>query len=103
MLCCCFFFFFQAEDGIRDGHVTGVQTCALPIWLQRALRIGLLPNISHCQVASRRCSRRSARPAAFFSARGARNLSAITPVEQTTSCPPRGGRAPVAGFPRAIS
>src|SRR6266508_1786270 len=26
---CCFF--FQAEDGIRDGHVTGVQTCALPI------------------------------------------------------------------------
>src|SRR5437870_7233764 len=29
------FFFFQAEDGIRDGHVTGVQTCALPIWVQR--------------------------------------------------------------------
>src|SRR5215510_3383284 len=28
MLLC---FFFQAEDGIRDGHVTGVQTCALPI------------------------------------------------------------------------
>src|SRR5437660_7897895 len=28
-----FFFFFQAEDGIRDGHVTGVQTCALPIFL----------------------------------------------------------------------
>src|SRR5690348_17793647 len=27
-----FFFFFQAEDGIRDGRVTGVQTCALPIW-----------------------------------------------------------------------
>src|SRR5437660_12248312 len=27
-----FFFFFQAEDGIRDGHVTGVQTCALPIF-----------------------------------------------------------------------
>src|SRR5215510_16195497 len=26
------FFFFQAEDCIRDGHVTGVQTCALPIW-----------------------------------------------------------------------
>src|SRR6266508_2217670 len=35
------FFFFQAEDGIRDGHVTGVQTCALPIctldsWLSAA-------------------------------------------------------------------
>src|SRR5690606_24785507 len=27
-----FSFFFQAEDGIRDFHVTGVQTCALPIW-----------------------------------------------------------------------
>src|SRR5690606_40780342 len=26
--------FFQAEDGIRDFHVTGVQTCALPILLQ---------------------------------------------------------------------
>src|SRR5206468_4964912 len=30
-LCLCFFFFFQAEDGIRDLIVTGVQTCALPI------------------------------------------------------------------------
>src|SRR5688572_30866842 len=28
-----FFFFFQAEDGIRDLTVTGVQTCALPIYL----------------------------------------------------------------------
>src|SRR5438552_15823979 len=29
----CWFFFFQAEDGIRDDLVTGVQTCALPISL----------------------------------------------------------------------
>src|SRR5205823_7893247 len=28
----CYFFFFQAEDGIRDKLVTGVQTCALPIF-----------------------------------------------------------------------
>src|SRR2546422_7259973 len=28
----CGYFFFQAEDGIRDVAVTGVQTCALPIW-----------------------------------------------------------------------
>src|SRR5690554_7753809 len=28
------FFFFQAEDGIRDADVTGVQTCALPIYGQ---------------------------------------------------------------------
>src|SRR6266702_5480131 len=34
----CFVFFFQADDGIRDGHVTGVQTCALPIFLRSALR-----------------------------------------------------------------
>src|SRR6266436_5631139 len=30
-MCFRFFFFFQAEDGIRDVAVTGVQTCALPI------------------------------------------------------------------------
>src|SRR5690606_35901206 len=40
------FFFFQAEDGIRDFHVTGVQTCALPICLSLhesriCLRLGL--------------------------------------------------------------
>src|SRR2546426_3564821 len=38
-----FFFFFQAEDGIRDYKVTGVQTCALPIfvlaWLTVFLRL----------------------------------------------------------------
>src|SRR5256885_7585174 len=31
-LCLVFYFFFQAEDGIRDYKVTGVQTCALPIY-----------------------------------------------------------------------
>ena len=38
-----FFFFFQAEDGIRDHCVTGVQTCALPIYsddLEVRLRAG---------------------------------------------------------------
>src|SRR2546430_10543454 len=30
-----FIFFFQAEDGIRDLTVTGVQTCALPIYIKR--------------------------------------------------------------------
>src|SRR5207253_3826909 len=49
--CCvnvsCCFFFFQAEDGIRDGHVTGVQTCALPISVSavfnHGLKFGLIP------------------------------------------------------------
>src|SRR5690606_40364047 len=31
-------FFFQAEDGIRDFHVTGVQTCALPIYMRFLIR-----------------------------------------------------------------
>src|SRR2546430_10787061 len=34
------FFFFQAEDGIRDLTVTGVQTCALPIWASRLDLLG---------------------------------------------------------------
>src|SRR5699024_11363309 len=33
MFCFLYFFFFQAEDGIRDRNVTGVQTCALPIFI----------------------------------------------------------------------
>src|SRR5687767_15524114 len=41
-----FVFFFQAEDGIRDKLVTGVQTCALPIYVEAAadvlVRIGAL-------------------------------------------------------------
>src|SRR5690606_39522437 len=35
---CCFF--FQAEDGIRDFHVTGVQTCALPISAECSASVG---------------------------------------------------------------
>src|SRR5690606_40478071 len=51
-------FFFQAEDGIRDFHVTGVQTCALPIstifligvfsthfWLGRTPRVSEIPEV----------------------------------------------------------
>src|SRR5215217_165241 len=37
-----FFFFFQAEDGIRDIGVTGVQTCALPISLKALERSHLV-------------------------------------------------------------
>src|SRR5207248_4586570 len=40
-VCCkysCVSFFFQAEDGIRDRTVTGVQTCALPISRRRSIR-----------------------------------------------------------------
>src|SRR3990170_1037782 len=37
---CFFFFFFQAEDGIRDDLVTGVQTCALPIFDVKVILFG---------------------------------------------------------------
>src|SRR5687767_16017076 len=39
MIVYVFFFFFQAEDGIRDKLVTGVQTCALPIFPDAIRRI----------------------------------------------------------------
>src|SRR6266487_1264288 len=50
-----FDFFFQAEDGIRDGRVTGVQTCALPIF--RTLSSLLAPGQGATQCGShRRCA-----------------------------------------------
>src|SRR6266487_2936683 len=42
-----FFFFFQAEDGIRDGRVTGVQTCALPIYQLKLRRFRSLHSRLH--------------------------------------------------------
>src|SRR6266852_7989319 len=42
----CVFFFFQAEDGIRDATVTGVQTCALPISRSSASRCRKPPRSS---------------------------------------------------------
>src|SRR5690606_40053544 len=38
-------FFFQAEDGIRDFHVTGVQTCALPILAAVRMYLDGIPNV----------------------------------------------------------
>src|SRR5229473_5015075 len=38
-LCCVIFFFFQAEDGIRDKLVTGVQTCDLPIFAEHVPKL----------------------------------------------------------------
>src|SRR2546430_6309261 len=43
---CCFFFFFQAEDGIRDLTVTGVQTCALPICSQSGSPSSRWPDVA---------------------------------------------------------
>src|SRR2546430_5115881 len=45
-------FFFQAEDGIRDLTVTGVQTCALPIWQRSGLGAGSGERISAIGLAN---------------------------------------------------
>src|SRR2546429_893215 len=51
-VCWIFFFFFQAEDGIRDVAVTGVQTCALPIC--SGIRRQVLPSVCACKLAARK-------------------------------------------------
>src|SRR5699024_11830420 len=42
-------FFFQAEDGIRDRNVTGVQTCALPIWKYAERICGQEDHVLRCR------------------------------------------------------
>src|SRR2546425_12730088 len=76
-----FFFFFQAEDGIRDKLVTGVQTCALPI--SRQGHAGAFPV---GDARPRRSSRRRASPTGYAPAWPWR---AIRPSAQR-SAPPRG-------------
>src|SRR5439155_18387548 len=46
-------FFFQAEDGIRGGHVTGVQTCALPISERRQLTVMLCDLVGSTGLSAR--------------------------------------------------
>src|SRR6266481_7616672 len=76
-----FFFFFQAEDGIRDGTVTGVQTCALPIW-QPHQALGV-PNHHHALPAPRPTPHGDPDPAGLLQRRdrqaseGRRDLEAI--------------------------
>src|SRR5690554_8054345 len=45
-----FFFFFQAEDGIRDADVTGVQTCALPIFYSDGFDKGWLTPLADADI-----------------------------------------------------
>src|SRR5690606_40772959 len=69
------FFFFQAEDGIRDFHVTGVQTCALPIYpasMRRRWKASAMAASSSLpgrgQSARPRASAQAASSAAFWAA-----------------------------------
>src|SRR3712207_8028553 len=55
MLFIFFFFFFQAEDGIRDIGVTGVQTCALPIFLTSSIALRMLSFVSSIDLLIASC------------------------------------------------
>src|SRR5690554_7682746 len=76
-----FYFFFQAEDGIRDADVTGVQTCALPIYRRE---------VEKCLKKERSIFSEyywewlSAASSAFFYRRG---LRSILPAMKTTKRP----------------
>src|SRR5437879_11524061 len=83
MLCFCifffifFFFFFQAEDGIRDTSVTGVQTCALPICPRPASGAGR--NASHTRASRACCATRHALHALRRSERKLRHARWLSP------------------------
>src|SRR5205823_8758533 len=78
-----FIFFFQAEDGIRDKLVTGVQTCALPI-SRRSPTWGW----ATCGWASRRPLSREARPNGSSSPPSCRSGPRVAPSTSSTSRPP---------------
>src|SRR5205823_8847315 len=83
MLVFLFFFFFQAEDGIRDKLVTGVQTCALPI-----SRRGPRASSASCGPRPERRRRGSGRPRRRRSCRSARRRCCPPPRAR-----PRGKRS----------
>src|SRR5699024_10268503 len=98
-------FFFQAEDGIRDRNVTGVQTCALPIYSDTTTRRA--PRARRAVTASPRVgeaitawadttSRHGPRPAssAAMVEMTALAFGSLEPVEASTRAVPGSGRAP---------
>src|SRR5882762_4572369 len=70
------FFFFQAEDGIRDSSVTGVQTCALPIW----------PRLRKSCTASENFSVPAATKAEYSPKLCPATKSGVTPFSASTRC-----------------
>src|SRR5947207_12980812 len=95
-------FFFQAEDGIRDHCVTGVQTCALPIFVRMSavvsaaygVGLGWRPDDAGCVVEQRE-SRRSEerRVGKECRSRWARDSETKTERSQSWSCGMRPGRS----------
>src|SRR5262249_58259743 len=76
-----FLFFFQAEDGIRDWSVTGVQTCALPIF-RRAQPI----ERSALSTDSQRGSRTARRVTLCTAGRPRRTRRSISPARRRRAC-----------------
>src|SRR5699024_11547747 len=75
-------FFFQAEDGIRDRNVTGVQTCALPISSGCSATKSSTPTPSSPARATRNCCKASS---PWSKAAGWRGSSCSTPGRTTPS------------------
>src|SRR5690606_40641620 len=87
--------FFQAEDGIRDFHVTGVQTCALPICLRAASRAASEGRRSP-SITSSTYRRASLYTHALAYSLGTPSLAASIPMSNTIRSqmyPPEIGRA----------
>src|SRR5438874_10749682 len=80
-----FFFFFQAEDGIRDLYVTGVQTCALPISAAATAKASTIRRF-------RRTRSRRSRPFTVLTWRGL--TSKQSPLERQAPETCRGQRIP---------
>src|SRR3989454_11222541 len=99
-----FFFFFQAEDGIRDYKVTGVQTCALPIYSQQrrrwewlAIGFAFVMSMSRVYLSAHWFSDVVA--GALLGAGLAGFLAAAGPGSRGPSFPGRGGAHPPPGEP----
>src|SRR5215467_6490465 len=88
--CIVFFFFFQAEDGIRDYKVTGVQTCALPI----SHCLQTLSSLQACGAATSQARRgghrwRVARSCGLGQGQGKMLLELMRPLNGGVACLPR--------------
>src|SRR5258708_20866071 len=84
-----FFFFFQAEDGIRDDLVTGVQTCALPILMSSGCQLSARRNCCRELAAESNCHQRHS-SSMSPSQNGSRELEssgpAAPPAGDTKTC-----------------
>src|SRR5437588_5825457 len=89
---CLTFFFFQAEDGIRDHCVTGVQTCALPIWMnppKQPCRAGLTTPLRETIVSLPETLPSLIITAPLFGRIHPVCLLALPPPTSSSSAPPR--------------